>query len=254
MTTELAESLMKLEIETPAHSLPPTVLTVALKATLTEFFVKATKGYHLINEDPIKESRWEAINSIVLKASGCTVSSMSSGSHKPGSDITCSLGGFSNKSAKYINTKGTENNSKTAISSYRLTTVCSDKDPGTVETIIAEIQSRKNFDYYSVLIYQEDGANILYDWYLIPADHPAMNPRTHTWKQKMGKQGSKKDTVVGWVTDTHEGSYMDITFSMSSQLWIHLTITPELRTHLVASSVVPKGQKYDYITLFEKEQ
>ena len=262
MTAELSDTLAQLVITTEKRKgpkigiLPPTMLTTALKTALNGFFVKATKGYHLINEDPIKESRWEAINSIVLKAAGCSVSAMSSGSHKPGSDITCSLGGFSNKSAKYIYSKGigTGTEAKTSISSYRLTTACSDKSPGSVETIVAEIQSRKNFDYYSVLIYHEETDNILYDWYLIPADHPVMNPTTYTWTQKMGKQGSKKDTAIGWITNNYEGSYMDITFSMSSQLWIHVSLTPDLRTHLVASSVVPKGQKYDYITLFEKEQ
>lgn len=227
---------------------PPTMVTPELKVKLSEFFVKATKGYHLLNEDPIKESRWEAVNSLVLKASGCPVSSMSSGSHSPGSDITCSLGGFSNKSAKY-----NAQHTKTAISSYRLTTACSDKDPGTMEKIIEEIQSRKNFDYYSVLIYTESDTEILYDWYLIPADHPVMNPTTYNWKPKLGKKGAKKDSVVGWETDEHEGSSMDITFSMSSQLWIHLTITPDLRSHLVASSTVTKGLKYNYITLFDMD-
>jgi len=226
----------------------PTRMTPELKVKLSEFFIKATKGYHLLNEDPIKESRWEAINSLVLKTAGCPVSSMSSGSHRPGSDITCSLGGFSNKSAKY-NAQQT----KTAISSYRLTTSCSDKDPGTMDKIIEEIQSRKNFDYYSVIIYTESDTEILYDWYLIPADHPVMNPSTYQWKPKLGKRGAKKDTIVGWETDEHEGSSMDITFSMSSQLWIHLAITPDLRSHLVASSTVTKGLKYDYITLCDLE-
>jgi len=228
---------------------PSTTMTPELKLKLSEFFIKATKGYHMINDEPIKETRWEAINSLVLKTAGCPVSSVSSGSHSPGSDITCSLGSFSNKSAKYNGQQ-----TKTSISSYRLTTACSDKDPGTMETIIKEIQSRKNFDYYSVLIYTESEIEILYDWYLIPADHPAMNPTTYKWDPKLGKKGVKKGSVVGWETDTYEGSSMGITFSMSSQLWIHLTITPDLRSHLVASSTVTKGLKYDYITLFDEVQ
>lgn len=228
---------------------PPTKMTPELKLKLSEFFAKATKGYHSVNDDPIKESRWEAINAQVLQAAGCHVSSMSSGSHAPGSDITCSLGKFSNKSAKYNALQ-----TKTAISSYRLTTVCSDKDHGTMEKIVEEIQSRKNFNYYSVLIYTESETELLYDWYLIPADHPAIDPTTYNWKPKVGKRGTKKGDVVGWETDAHEGSSMDITFSMSSQLWIHLTITPDLRSHLVASSTVTKGLKCNYITLHDMLQ
>ena len=55
-------------------------------------FTKCVKGYHLINDDPIKESPWEDINAIVLNASGCAVNSQSDGSHKPGADLYCLLG------------------------------------------------------------------------------------------------------------------------------------------------------------------
>jgi hypothetical protein len=139
------------------------------------------------------------------------------------------------------------------ISSYRLTAVCSEKDNGTPAAIVAAIQEKKDFQYYSVIVYREDKDSIHYDWYLIPSDHPALNPASYTWKPKMGKRGKKKDVVVGWETDAVDGSDMDITFSMSSQLWMHICITDELRTHIVASCTASNKPKYSYIQLYEKE-
>jgi hypothetical protein len=108
------------------------------------------KGYHLINDDPIKETPWEDINAIILNASNCNVISQSKGSHKPSGDLSCSLGDFSNKSTQYE-----AENSAFKISSYRLTKVCSDKTPGKIEDIIAEINSRKNFAFYSIIVREE---------------------------------------------------------------------------------------------------
>ncbi len=118
-----------------------TVSTVIDKEQFSDNFMKCVTGYHFINTEPINETVWEAINSQVLELSGCSVQHTSSGSHSSGRDIICGLGGLSNKSAKYAK-KGTE----FAISSYRLTTVCSDKDCGNVESIVKEINSRKNYD------------------------------------------------------------------------------------------------------------
>jgi hypothetical protein len=39
-----------------------------------------------------------------------------------------------------------------SLSSYRLTTICNNKDFGTEEKITNEINKRKNFDYYSVIV------------------------------------------------------------------------------------------------------
>ena len=100
-------------------------------AKLKEFFEKCVKGYHLINDDPIKESPWEDINAQILNAAGYTVQYKSSGSHNSGKDLECSLGTFSNKSILYDTSKNTFQ-----LSSYRLTKVCSDKDNGTMDNII----------------------------------------------------------------------------------------------------------------------
>jgi len=222
-------------------------LTPELRAKLSDLFVKCVKGYHIVSAEPIKESPWENINAEILGAAGCSVTAKSSGSHKPGSDITCSIGGLSNKSAKYDAAK-----TKIDISSYRLTTVCSPTGHGTPEAIVASINSKKDFQYYSVIVYSEKDGSLEYDWYLIPSDHPALTPSSYEWKHKLGKQGAKKGDVVGWETNVLEGSRMDITYSMSSQLWMHLSITPELRSHIVGSCTVSNKPKLSYLALYDK--
>jgi len=219
------------------------------KEALAANFAKCVRGYHLLNDDPIKETPWEDINAIVLAASGCPVVAASHGSHKPGSDLTSSLGGFSNKSTQYG--KGSF-----SISSYRLTTVCSDKDPGSPAAILAEIGRRKDFDYYSIIVRSQTkgSSEISYDWYLVPSDHPAVNPAAYTWKPKIGVRGRNKGAVVGWETDVRAGSSMSITFSMSSQLWMDVAVTEELKTFIVGSCKVSGGRKYTYIHLAEREE
>ena len=219
-----------------------------LPSQLAESFTKCVSGYHLLNNDPIKEAVWEDINRIVLEHSGCPVQSQSCGSHAPGADLTCSLGRFSNKSTKWSGVKkGTFD-----ISSYRLTSVCSDKSPGDVTTILGEIQRRKNFEYYSIIVREELGEDIQYDWYLLPSDYPAVNPESYEWKPKIGKQGKNKDAVVGWETNIVDGSHMSITFSMSSQLWMYIQVTEAMKEFVVGTCSVKKGRKYDYIQLLER--
>ncbi len=222
-----------------------TTISDEIRINLASNFDKCVKGYHLVNDSPIKETPWEDINAIVLNASGCAVNSQSNGSHKPGGDLSCSLGDFSNKSTQYDT-----GNTSFKISSYRLTTVCSDKTPGNIEEIITEINKRKNFTFYSIIVREESEEYILYDWYLIPSDFPALNPASYTWRPKVGKIGKNKGTPTGWETDLLNGSSMSITFSMSSQLWIDLHITDEMKTFILSSCRVPRGRKYNYIQLF----
>jgi hypothetical protein len=224
-------------------------MTSEIRSGLAINFIKCVKGYHFMNDDPIKETPWEDINAIILTATGCTVTSQSGGSHQPGSDISCSLGRFSNKSTQYD-----PGNGSFKISSYRLTTVCSDKTPGNIGDIIEEINRRKNFDFYSIIVREDNKTQIHYDWYLIPSDHPAVNPSAYEWKQKLGKIGKNKGSITGWETDTRNGSSMSITFSMSSQLWMNIHITEEMkRDFVVGSCEVNRGRKYNYIQLFEKD-
>lgn len=216
------------------------------RALLQTNFMKCIKGYHLVNDDPIKEAPWENINTIVLNASGCPVLSKSNGSHQSGGDISCSLGLFSNKSTQYE--KG---NQMFKISSYRLTTVCSDKDPGEISAIVGEINKRKNFNYYSIIVRDQVNDKIRYDWYLIPSDYSVFDPATYEWVPKIGKIGKNKGEIVGWETNTVAGSSMSISFSMSSQLWLDIAVTDQMKSFIVGSCEVTIGKKYNYIELYE---
>ena len=236
--TEMANSVIKDTV----------LISDKILRILASNFVKCVNGYHLINNDPIKETPWEDINSIILSTSDCNVNSQSNGSHKPGSDLSCSLGCFSNKSTQY---EGKNDSFK--LSSYRLTTLCSDKTPGNIEDIIEEINHRKNFTFYSIIARKDTTKQILYDWYLIPSDFPALNPASYKWTPKLGKTGKNKGATTGWETDMLNGSSMSITFSMSSQLWIDVNITEEMKKFVVGSCTVNRGRKYNYIQLYEKD-
>lgn len=211
-------------------------------------FKKCIKGYHLINLSPINETIWEDINAIIFESIGIIVYSKSDGSHSPGMDINSSLGRISNKSAKYSNNKKSID-----ISSYRLTKVCSEKNVGIPTEIIEEINKRKNFDYYSFIVRDETyNKNISYDWLLIASNHFILDPSSYTWKPTIGKRGKNKDTQVGWNTNEINGCKMSITFSMSSQLWIHIEMSEEIKKFIVASVVIDYKPKYNYIDLFDK--
>jgi hypothetical protein len=219
---------------------------VSHRSKFAEAFQQHLTGYHYINEEPLKEAAWEDINAQILKAAGCTVTSQSGGSHKPGADLCSSIGALSNKSTQYDAGKRSFK-----ISSYRLTTVCSDKSPGSVDAIQEELDRRKNFDAYSILVRSEEAEHLEYDWYLIPADCPALNHRSYTWVPKLGKIGKNKGAVTGWETNTVEGSSMSITFSMSSQLWMEVQVTDELKSFIVGSCRVKKGRKISYLDLYK---
>jgi len=226
--------------------LPKIIITDDMRIKFALNFNKCVNGYHFINDDPIKETPWEDINATILNASGCIVNSQSNGSHKSGGDLSCSFGDLSNKSTQY-------GNKSFKISSYRLTTVCSSKTPGNIEEIIKEIDNRKNFDFYSIIVRKGTKKQITYDWYLIPSDFPAFNPASYTWYPKLGIKGKNKDSTIGWETDVINGSSMSIKFNMSSQLWINVHITDEMKKFIVGTSVVNIGRRYNYIQIYEKE-
>jgi hypothetical protein len=220
-------------------------ITDDIQTNLSINFQKCVKGYHLVNSSPIKESVWEDINAVVLNESGFSITSQSSGSHKSGADLSCSLGNFSNKSSKYENSK-----TCFGISSYRLTKVCSEKNPGNIDEIIAQINLRKNFTHYSIMVRNETPDEFEYDWYLIPADYQKFNPINYKWTPTLGQRGKKKDSVVGWETDVIDGSQMSIVFSMSSQLWMNICITEDMKKFIIASCNVSKVPKISYIQLY----
>jgi len=211
---------------------------------LDKNFKKCVKGYHSINSSPINETMWEDIQSTVHSSVGVAIYSKSDGSHLSGMDIDSSIGTFSNKSAKW-----SKDHKSLDISSYRLTTVCS----GTPNEFIDEIHKRKNFDNYSILIRDEtNNDTISYDWLIIPSNYLVLDPSSYTWEPTIGKKGKNKGTQIGWNTNEINGSSMSITFSMSSQLWMHIEMTEEIKKFIVASAVAEKKTKYNYIDLLDK--
>ena len=216
---------------------------------IDNYFKQAVAGYHLINSSPINEATWEDINALVFSCSGIEVYSKSDGSHLPGMDINCSLGKISNKSAKYSKNRKTFD-----ISSYRLTAVCSEKKCGTPAEFIEEINGRKNFDYYSFLVRDDTSSteNTTYDWMLIPSNCAVLDPATYTWEPMIGKTGKNKDAQVGWKTNEVDGCTMKITFSMSSQLWIHIEMSDDIKKFIVSSTTASNVPKYNYIDLLTK--
>lgn len=219
------------------------------QTTLSHYFSLCVQGYHMLNTDPIKEAVWESINSLVFKYSGIQVVTQACGSHSPGCDIETDKGKFSNKSAKYE-----ANGAEFSISSYRLTSVTNAENPGSLEEIFQEINKRKNFDYYSVILREEiTNGGFKYDWYMIPSDYGPFNPSNFVWAPTIGKRGKNAGKQVGWNTTSSiagkEGA-MSVTFSMSSQLWINLKVTEEMKKFIVASAIYD-GQppQIDYITL-----
>lgn len=121
------------------------------------------KGYHLVNETPIKETRWEDINESIVSPY-CEISDVAKGNHKSGKDHSCMGFGISNKSTT-VSKKGIVN-----VSSYRLSSVCSDKKPGDIKCIKSEIAKRdSSYSYYSLLIRDESSPDVLvYKWYMVP--------------------------------------------------------------------------------------
>lgn len=216
---------------------------------LQQNFIKCIRGYHITNSSPINQTLWEDVNSTIFKHSNINVFNQSNGNHQSGMDISSSIGNISNKSSKYSNNK-----KYIDISSYRLTTVCNNKDCGIPSDFINEINKRKNFDYYSILIRDENSSNnhITYDWLFIPSNHYLLEPSSYIWNKTIGKSKSNIGNQTGWNTNTIDGSSMKIVFSMSSQLWLHIEMTNEIKKYIIASITIEKSSQFDFISLFEK--
>jgi hypothetical protein len=212
-------------------------------------FKKSITGYHFINSSPVNETVWEDINSLIFSKSNIEIYSKSDGGHSPGMDIDSSIGRISNKSSKY-----SSNKSKFSMSSYRLTTVCSEKTCGDISSIIDEINKRKNFDYYSFIIRDENSrTNIIhYDWLLINSNYPMLDPSSYTWVPTIGKRGKNKDVQVGWNTNKINGCSMKITFSMSSQLWVEIEMTEDIKKYIISSISIHNSPIYNYIDIVDK--
>jgi hypothetical protein len=87
---------------------------------------------------------------------------------------------------------------------------------------------------------------------LILSNYLILDPSSYAWEPTIGKRGKNKDAQIGWNTNEIYGCKMSITFSMSSQLWIHIEMTEEIKKFIVASALVENKPKYNYIDLLDK--
>ena len=201
-------------------------------------FEKVINGYHIINKAPIKEAVWEEINCEIAE-SICNISDEAMGNHKSGKDIKINNFNISNKSCKL-------DGNCISLSSYRLTSVCTNKNINNKENIIKEIYKRdESFDYYSILMRDESiYPNIKYMWYMIPKDYYIF--KITDLKHKIGKIGNNKGNIVVW-----ESKYCDITFSMSSQLWYKFNIDLIKKYKISEVTVCNNKPKIKYSRLFD---
>ena len=80
-----------------------------------------------------------------------------------------------------------------------------------------------------------------------------MDPISYQWSPLIGKKGLGLNTQIGWETNEINGCKMKITFSMSSQLWIHIKNTEEIKKFIVSSCIIKTDKLIcDYIKLYDK--
>jgi len=202
-------------------------------------FESEIKGYHMVNDQPIKEAVWEEINSRFVSAKH-KVSEQANGNHISGIDNKFDDWKISNKSVKV-------ENGKMSISSYRLTSVTSGNNLGNIDEITSEIENRDDsFDYYSIISREELGSQIKYTWYVIPRDFHIFDCKKYVWEPKLGKQGRNKGNQNGWIS-----KYSDITFSMSSQLWFHIK-SDDIKKYIIHSVDINMDERirFSYSDLF----
>lgn len=200
-------------------------------------FTSVLKGYHMLNKTPIAGAVWEELNCDIV-SDVCTISDEANGNHLSGKDNRFDNFNISNKTSK------TDKNDIISISSYRLTSVCSDKSPGDEREIIQEIEKRdSSFEYYSILNCKRDGEKLLYEWYMIPKDYYLFKMKT--LKHKIGQQGKKKGTIVGWSSD-----YCDILFSMSSQLWYKFMVKDIKKYRICSVEIDNSKPKLSYSQIY----
>tara|TARA_A100001015_G_C15010840_1_gene723023 strand:- start:808 stop:1569 length:762 start_codon:yes stop_codon:yes gene_type:complete len=205
---------------------------------LQENFQKFVKGYHMVNKAPIKEAVWEEINCEIAKIL-FFISDEAKGNHASGKDNRFDNINISNKTTKLVGTN-------VPIPSYRLGSVCNNKDIGTSKNIIEEIKKRdSSFDYYSLLIRDErENSHIEYMWYMIPKDCYLF--KIDHLNYKTGQRGKKKGEIVGW-----ESKYSSIRFSMSSQLWFSFSLD-KIKKYMVCYTEVDNSKpKINYSQIYD---
>jgi len=212
--------------EIPRESLPAKLSD----PSVADAFKSELEGYHLINSAPVKESVWETI-AVKVACKMCVVTEEAAGNHVSGKDMSLDSVGMSMKSIKITN--ATIN-----FSSYRLTTVCSDKTPGDPVEILNEIRKRDaSFEYYALLVrreYKSDthSSMIDYEMYIIPKTADIFKVDETDFAPTIGQRGKKKGTQLGW-----NAKNLSIVFSMSSQLWIQFK-REDIIPYLVCSTTI----------------
>lgn len=214
------------------------LFNIVATQNVAQGFHREVLGYHIINEEPIKEARWEEINRNFMSRY-CRTNWGAFGSHRSGVDNIFQGHSVSNKTAKMTG-------NKIQVSSYRLTSKCSKASPGNIDDIVDEIERRdESFQYYSLLVRDEYMNQIHYMWYLIPRDYYIFNTRNHTWCPTIGRD----KTQTGWMSN-----HAKIVFSMSSQLWFSFDaqeIDPFLVSSVDVDLTLPRISYGDLYRMFD---
>lgn len=201
-------------------------------------FIKAISGYHSINDHPIRGLNWESIHKQIIQTSSNKDNNLSELFEK----VQCHSSIYDKNSNLF------------RVSSHHLHSTCSLKCPGNIPTIVDDIHSRNDIDFHSILVRNWKDNTMRYDWYLFPNYYQAFNPYIYNWSPKIATKGKHKHSYIGWKTNVVNGSSMSIFFNMSSQLWINIAITDECKKYKVASTIVNKYNKYNYIELHNNLQ
>ena len=203
-------------------------------------FQEVIRVHFALTRHPIQGTIWEDIKCKILEKS-FHICEQANGGHKSGKDNRVDNFNMSDKTAKID-----KNDDILNISSYRLTNVCNAKKTGDVNEIVLEIEERdKSFDFFSILVKNDNNNSTTYEWYVVPKDYYIFKIVPNDLREKVGKKGKNKDEIVGW-----EWEHGDITFSMSSQLWykFDINLIQQFRIHSVELN--HNSPIVDYSTLF----
>jgi len=194
---------------------------------------KTIRGYHMVNDVPIKEAVWESVLAQSLRRADCA-NTWKQGGHQSGMDILIGDQGISCKTTKMGRTSF-------KVSSFRMTK-CNTGEEFTEEIDV----KRNNYSHYCVLARTEYAEELVYDVYVIPSSKVKATPKT--WKEYKNKSGK----ITKWDTDNKDGYGMMVSATMSNQLWIVLQKSAFEEFRTIKDIKIKLGQEMDYASLFEK--
>jgi hypothetical protein len=215
------------------------VRTVLKNRGFLKNLVKTVRGYHLVNQAPIKEAVWEGILASSLSVS-CIEHTWNNGGHQSGKDISV-IDGVRRVGVSCKSCKDKPAGKQLTLSSYRMTK-CRDAE----EFIQCIDFERANFDFYGVLSRYETEDLLKYAVHFIPSE--LVKASKLEWTEKFDKEGK---SIVGWESQEADGVQMNIVRSMSNQLWIKLR-KEAFKEHCVFDGLeVKKGKTLDYVMLYD---